>query len=170
MVDKDAFLDSFKLNNAGLRSPTKPFDFKDPPVSNFFNGPVSPIVLATAMYKFMLDNGAVGLAANQLGFNTSLFVMTGGYVCFNPKIIHYSREKTIMEEYCLSFPGVPVKVKRPSKVFVTYELADGETVAREFDGIHARIFQHEYDHLKGIVHMDKALNIHAVEAMKRKLN
>ena len=60
-----------------------------------------------------------------------------------------------MEEGCLSIPGIYKRVKRPEKISVKYMNEKGETVEEELDGIWARVYQHELDHLNGVLFIDK---------------
>lgn len=161
MVSEELYK-TFKLGNTKLKKSMGDFDFEEPPID--------PKMLSHTMYAFMLNHGAVGLAANQLELEHNVFVMDGGFACFNPKIIWYGNEHCILTEYCLSYPGLPVKVKRPSAIFVTYQMSDGTKIAREFEGLHARIFQHEFDHLRGKVHMDRATNREQIKALRRQLH
>jgi peptide deformylase len=84
-------------------------------------------------------------------------------VFINPVIIDRSAEPEIYKEGCLSFPGIYEDVERPGKVLVRYQDISFNTIEEELEGIKARIFQHEFDHLDGILFIDK-LNI-----LKRKL-
>lgn len=141
-----------------LKTRIEKFDFKEPPVD--------PGELSISLYKFMLENSGIGLAANQVGLPYRVFVMYPSFVCYNPSVILYSQETTILKEYCLSYPGVQAKVKRPTDVFVTYQDSAGQVYSRSFDGLHARVFQHEMDHLNGVVHLDKASRANIIEARK----
>ncbi len=75
--------------------------------------------------------------------------------CFNPKIIETSKEEILIDEGCLTYPGVWLKVKRPIAIKVEFEDEKGEKHEREFQGLPSRIFQHEYDHLDGAVYVDR---------------
>jgi peptide deformylase len=95
-----------------------------------------------------------GLSANQIGINQKAFAITlvdtPKYVAFNPVIEESSEEVVLMEEGCLSRPGLWLKVARPKMVRVKYMNAIGEEVRAELDGYHSRVFQHEYDHMLGM--------------------
>jgi peptide deformylase len=71
-----------------------------------------------------------------------------------------------LEEGCLSYPNLWVKIKRPKKIKVRYTNPDGKTETRVFDGMSARVFQHELDHLNGILHIKRANRIHLDQAKK----
>ena len=70
--------------------------------------------------------------------------------CFNPRILKYSRQTSIMEEGCLSYAGLFLKIERPNSVVVKYEDVDKHYHKIKLDGFAARVFQHEYDHMEGI--------------------
>lgn len=143
-----------------LSNPTIPFDFKDPPMD--------PIQLAKDLTETMISNQGLGLAANQVGIPYSVFVLTGEtvYACFNPRIVSYSKEQVYMVEGCLSYPGLAVKVKRPYSIRVRFTMPNGDTQTMKFEGLTARCFQHEFDHLRGVCHLDLANPIHKEKAMR----
>lgn len=155
-----------------LREVCKPFDFKDPPFD--------PIQLAKDLIKTMYDHNGIGLAANQVmrtdGYAENayvpyrIFAMRGApenFVCFNPKIIDTGEADDVMEEGCLSYPGLIVKIKRKRTVKVRFWMPNGEGRTDTFTGLTARVFQHELDHLDGIVFYTKANPYHREQAMKR---
>jgi peptide deformylase len=107
----------------------------------------------------------IGLAANQVGENKSLFIVdiseiegfeeTKPMVFINPEIIEFSDEKTIYEEGCLSIPDVRSEVGRPVKIKIKYLDTKMNEQTLEADDLLARVIQHEYDHLKGVLFIDK---------------
>ena len=111
------------------------------------------------MFETMRNASGVGLAANQVGFRDSLFVIdlkgSEGYdkfkpiVMINPEIIQSSEEKVIMEEGCLSLPTLRADVERPEIVKVRYLDTDEKVRELEADDMFARVILHEYDHLIG---------------------
>lgn len=134
-----------KVTDSILKTPTKEFDFLAPPFE--------PIQFSKDLVKFMYDNNGIGLAAPQVGVPYSIFSMRGepeNFVCFNPRIVHYSDEKIELEEGCLTYPGLYVKITRPKHIRVRFQTPNGETITKQFTGMTARIFQHEFDHLQGI--------------------
>jgi len=144
-----------------LTTPCEDFDFANPP------GP--PGELALGLMQVMNQYNAVGLSANQLGIPFRVFVMKShpeNYVCFNPKIIHMGEEKDLLEEACLSFPGVNVKVKRPKNIRVRFQTISGEVTTMKFDGLTARVFQHEMDHLDGVLFYNRANKYHREKGLK----
>tara|TARA_B100000287_G_scaffold126945_1_gene119049 strand:- start:538 stop:1053 length:516 start_codon:yes stop_codon:yes gene_type:complete len=97
----------------------------------------------------------IGLSANQIGVMERVFIMYENIntrkilTCFNPKIIGASKEDILMDEGCLSYPGIWLKIKRPIAIKVEFEDEKGKKHEREMDGLPSRVFQHEYDHMEG---------------------
>ena len=110
------------------------------------------------MKKSLAYHQGIGLAANQIGVARRIFLADGGgglRVFINPRIIE-SEGAAVTEEGCLSLPEIYVDVRRKSSILVEY-LDENEEIARmEADGLWARVIQHEYDHLEGIVISDHA--------------
>jgi len=111
--------------------------------------------------RFMADlmyvSEGIGLAATQVGLDTKLFVIDSGdglIDLVNPEQIEASDEKSVMEEGCLSLPGITVKVSRPVEVKVRAQNGDGEFFVRDFSGLAAKAVQHEMDHLRGKLIID----------------
>lgn len=145
-----------------LTSETIPFNFASPPID--------PIQLANDLVKTMYEYNGVGLAANQVGIPYKVFCMRGmpeNLVCFNPRIVTYSNETIELEEACLSFPGLIVKIKRPQHIRARFQLPNGETVTKQYTGMTARIFQHELDHLEGKLYYTRASRVTRDLAFKR---
>lgn len=114
-----------------------------------------------ALMAAMYENKGVGLAAPQVGINQQIFVADTGdgmgpQAFINPKLVKKSTITQKMEEGCLSIPGVNISVKRPAKILVKYTDEDGQLIEREMDGLLARVFQHESDHLHGKLIIDYA--------------
>ena len=151
-----------KSNDPILTTPCQPFNFQDPQFD--------PIEFSQELVKFMYDNNGIGLAANQVGIPYRVFAMRGApenFVCFNPKIIQPSEMTVTLEEGCLTYPGLIVKVKRPQHIRVRFQTPNGETLTKQFTGMTARIFQHEIDHLDGILYFNKASRYHREVAIKK---
>ena len=105
------------------------------------------------MVETMKHYGGIGLSANQVGIAIRMFAFgdnTHYIPCFNPRIIAYSDKKIPMEEGCLTYPGLFVKIYRPEWVTVTFEDENRELHEETFKDLLARVFQHEYDHMEGI--------------------
>tara|TARA_Y100000996_G_C22523015_1_gene643259 strand:- start:46 stop:612 length:567 start_codon:yes stop_codon:yes gene_type:complete len=115
----------------------------------------------------------IGLSANQVGVMERVFVMYNHVetkqiiACFNPKIIKEGEEKVLIDEGCLSFPGLWVKVNRSETIEVEYEDENGEKVQRELYGLQSRIFQHEYDHMEGSNFTEKVSKLKLDMAIKK---
>ena len=112
--------------------------------------------LSYILHENMYHYNGIGLSANQIGIWERAFVMIidmenqETITCFNPKILKESKDQTVMEEGCLSYPDLYLKISRPSSVVVKYE-DEGKKIHKiKLDGMIARIFQHEYDHMEGI--------------------
>ena len=115
----------------------------------------------------------VGLSANQIGITERVFIMYEDVntrnilTCFNPNIIETSKEQILMDEGCLTYPGVWLKVKRPIAIKVEFEDEKGEKHEREFQGLTSRIFQHEYDHMQGTDFTQKVSKLKIDRAMTK---
>jgi peptide deformylase len=113
--------------------------------------------LAEAMIETMYEAPGVGLAANQIGVQKRLFVYDKGdgpVVVVNPVIVESDGEWTY-EEGCLSVPGLSWEITRPNAIhLVGYDL-DGREISVETDEFEGRIFQHEMDHLNGVLLIER---------------
>lgn len=101
--------------------------------------------------------GGIGLSANQCGIFERVFIIgTDQFqiACINPKIIKTSEELLKADEGCLSFPGLYLKIERPTSVEVEFLDEQGETKQMFLEGLTARCFQHELDHMNGIRFVD----------------
>jgi peptide deformylase len=145
--------------------------FKKTERFDFSNPPIHPSELAHILAQTMIANNGIGLAAPQVGLPYRAFVMTGKPItcCFNPIIVDISSEEIYLEEGCLTFPNLIVKVKRPKMIRARYTNPDGQTVTNKFIGMTARIFQHELDHLNGILFTQRANSYHLEQARKKKV-
>jgi peptide deformylase len=115
--------------------------------------------LAEDMITTMYDAPGAGLAAPQVGVQKRLFVYdahddTGPHVIVNPTIVE-SRGEWAFEEGCLSVPGLSWEIVRPDEVHLTGWDLDGNEVSIEADEYLGRIFQHELDHLDGILLLER---------------
>ena len=112
--------------------------------------------LSYILHENMYHYNGIGLSANQIGIWERAFVMISDMesqetiTCFNPKVLKESKDQTVMEEGCLSYPDLYLKISRPSSVVVKYEDEGKKIYKIKLDGMIARIFQHEYDHMEGI--------------------
>ena len=120
----------------------------------------------------MWSNSGMGISANQLGYNYRAFAMRGAtkaesIVCFNPEIKDFSPEMNTMEEGCLSLPDVFARVVRPSHVAISYLNEDGKEEGQLASGMTARVFQHELDHLDGILFVDRLGELSRMRAFEK---
>lgn len=146
---KKSDLKLVKQDSNVLLSPPEPF---------IFNDEIDAEMFANMMLERMEELGGIGLSANQVGINKRMFVMgknEAKYAIFNPVIISTSLEEVSMDEGCLSFPGIYMKVQRPQTVSVRYQNTKGTFIENEFTGLTARIFLHEYDHMEGRTFKDR---------------
>lgn len=120
---------------------------------------------AIEMVRIMREHNGLGLAANQVGYPYSFFVMCSPdpshmddvLVVINPNIVSFEDFKPL-NEGCLSLPGMCLQVERANKIVVCYKtIKDGKLVNKinTFTGLVAQCVQHECDHLKGILMHDK---------------
>lgn len=123
------------------------------PKFDFANPSVDPIQHADDLAQTMLAENGLGLASNQAGIPVRAFAIKAEHiiVAFNPIIVDSSDEMVYLEEGCLSFPNLIFKIKRPQSVKVRYTEPNGNTLTTTFGGMTARVFQHELDHLDGII-------------------
>ncbi len=131
--------------------------------------------LVDNMFETMYKASGVGLAAPQVGLSLRLFVVDGTPIIdgeeedsedfdpslvgfkkafINPEILEEDGEEWAYEEGCLSIPGIRSEVNRPERVKIQYYDLDWKQHIEEYDGIAARIIQHEYDHIEGILFTD----------------
>lgn len=130
-----------------------------------------PSELIKEMAKVMFTQGGIGLAAPQCGVKKRIFIMGNPeelIACINPKVIALSEERTTSQEGCLSFPNLWINVKRPATVKVSYQNVLGEETEAELDGLHARVFLHEFDHLMGVTFDQRASILGLAMAKERR--
>ena len=125
------------------------------------------------LIETMQHNEGIGLSANQVSVMERVFVMYSDVkkkeiiACFNPNIIAVSPKKTLMDEGCLTYPGLWLKVSRPESIEVEYEDVHGEKTKVFMYGLEARIFLHEYDHMEGTDFTQKVSRLKIERAMKK---
>jgi peptide deformylase len=123
---------------------------------------VSDLESIKTLVRDLLDTcnlpGRAGVAANQIGVDQRVFSYTVngelGYL-INPVIVQRSYETELMEEGCLSIPGLWNKVLRSKSVVIQGQQLDGAEVEIEAEGLLAQVFQHECDHLEGMLYIDR---------------
>lgn len=114
--------------------------------------------ILSEMARLMYADAGIGLAASQVGLEEAMIVAdigSGLYKMINPQIVKKEGYQ-VMEEGCLSIPGVCIKVKRAKKVWVEAQDEDAKVVKIEAEGLLACVFQHEIEHLKGKLIVDYA--------------
>ena len=143
------------------------------PVTWIFDPPQADTKI---MHKIMIENmvyhQGLGLSANQIGMPVKVFAMRiddsdQAIVCFNPTIKEESDETVMMKEGCLSFPSLYLNIRRPIKLDGQYQNADGDIIDVHFEGLAARIFYHEMDHMKGETFTDKVNKVFLQSARRK---
>lgn len=135
-----------------------------------------PEQVSKNMFDTLKKDAGIGLAGPQIGLLKKIFIIDTTPLLeddplikkveqafINPQILEVSDDRVIYNEGCLSIPGIYKDLYRPAKIRVRYQDLSFNTIEEELDGIPARIFQHEYDHLEGILFIDK------LSALQRKL-
>ena len=115
--------------------------------------PEDRVELTNNMSETMRHYGGIGLSANQVGLALRMFVFGDNkhfIPCFNPKIIEYGGPEMPIEEGCLTYPGLFVKIYRPDWIVAQWEDEKRELHEANLPDLHSRIFQHECDHMEGI--------------------
>lgn len=138
--------------------------------------------LINNMFETMESSDGVGLAAPQIGLSIRLIVIDAAAmaededslknfrkVLINPKIISETGVEWAYEEGCLSVPGIREEIKRKPDIHIQYYDENFKLHDEKYDGIKARIIQHEYDHLEGILLVDR-LNPLKKRLLKARLN
>jgi len=141
----------FDENHPMLKQPIPEFDAYKLP------SPLTTKLIKRMKMTMKLHNG-LGLSANQCGVFERLFVIGSGdnvWACINPEILASSDDIVKDKEGCLSFPGLSVTIDRPSWIQVQYFEETGKQVQKRFEGLTARCFQHELDHMNGIRMIDR---------------
>ncbi len=155
----------YTLNDDYLTQETDPFDFDNPPID--------PKELFINLRDTMIHYNGLGLSANQVGIPYSVFVMGNprkpdevlGF--FNPKILSVWGDQVALEEGCLSFPRLILNVPRWEHIRYRATNFENLTDSGQFSGISSRIFQHEHDHTKGVVFLDKISRLKKEMALKK---
>lgn len=138
---------------------------------NFSNPPAPIEQVEEALERLMRDENGIGFAANQMGLLYRVFAMqidSEVRFYYNPEILTKSDEEVVIEEGCLSFPGLYFKVKRAKQVMVRYQDSTGVFHEETMDGITARCFQHELDHLDGVCFTDRVSKLTLDMAKKKR--
>lgn len=142
-----------KAPDPRLKIQTKPVKKIDQSLKNTLN----EMVKLTKTFK---DPEGVGLASTQVGLDRSFFVAKKGegfISVINPKIISAGKRTKKYFEGCLSVPNMWGEVRRATNIRVSYQNTEGKTIIAPLKGIPAWIFQHEIDHLNGILFSNRVL-------------
>uniref|UniRef100_A0ACD5W1E5 Uncharacterized protein n=2 Tax=Avena sativa TaxID=4498 RepID=A0ACD5W1E5_AVESA len=119
--------------------------------------------LADEMFDVMYKTDGIGLSAPQVGMNVQLMVFNEAgvkgegeeIVLVNPVVYKFSKRLVVDEEGCLSFPGIYANVLRPDTVKINAQDVSGAKIKVRLSQLSARVFQHEFDHLQGVLFFDR---------------
>ncbi len=155
-----SMLDIITLGNEILTQVADPVGDIDKSVEDF----------VSEMFEALYKGNGIGLAAPQVGILKKIFVCHAQgdkpRAFINPEIIRTSPEEVLYEEGCLSIPGIWADVRRPGSITVQAFDITGKPFTIDADGILARVIQHEYDHLKGILFIDRLSELKKQRALK----
>ncbi len=167
-VNKEAIdnppLEIFKLGSETLRTEAKRISKVDNQIRN----------LAKDMLQSMYSAKGIGLAGPQVGISKELLVIDINFedsaaepiILINPEITAFGSTLTTYEEGCLSIPGIYLNVVRPSTIKLKFRDEMGRPRKMNADGLLARCIQHEVDHLKGVLFIDR---VTSTEELKKEL-
>ena len=127
------------------------------------------------MLELMYESSGVGLAAPQVGISKRCFVMDSScgedarsmMIVNDPTYEPVGEKLSLSDEGCLSLPGITAPVERLSEIRVTYTDQNGNKVEKNLCGIESIIFQHELDHIDGVLFIDKLMPSHRRHLVKR---
>lgn len=118
--------------------------------------------IVDAMFERMFESQGVGLAAPQVGLKRRILVLNPSgdraedLTLVNPTVIvDKGSRKERFDEGCLSFPGIYAEIERPDRCRVEAFDVHGQAIEGEYEGFASRIIQHEYDHLEGVLLVDR---------------
>ena len=131
--------------------------------------------LVDQMFDFQLKWKGIGLTCNQVGLPIKMFTLGGvaeleagrRLACFNPEITKVSKTQVMIEEGCLTFPGLYLKLSRPQDIQVKFEDEQGDVQELTLSGMMSRAYQHEWDHTQGRIFLQRASKLKLDRAMKR---
>ena len=154
-----------KTEEKFLRTKTADFDF-----SEYTKKDIDGLI--KKMKSAMLKAKGIGLSGNQIGLNLNFFIAQipkiqgqkiigrESYTVFNPQITKISKQTIATEEGCLSVPGIYGLVERSVSVVLRGEDRYSKKITIKANDLLARVFQHETDHLNGILFIDKAKKLY----------
>ncbi len=157
-------LEIYKLGSETLRTEAKRISKVDSQIRN----------LAKDMLQSMYSAKGIGLAGPQVGISKELLVIDINFedsaaeplILINPEITAFGSTLTTYEEGCLSIPGIYLNVVRPSTIKLKFRDEMGRPRKMNADGLLARCIQHEVDHLKGVLFVDR---VTSTEELKKEL-
>ena len=128
------------------------------------------------MFETMKQYGGIGLSANQVGKPYRMFIMGDHlniekgkkWVCINPKITNVTKDLIRYKEGCLTFPFLFLDIERPQDISVEYLDENLEKKEEHMTGIVARCFQHEFDHMQGIVFTEHVSKLKLEMSLKKR--
>jgi len=128
------------------------------------------------MFETMKNYGGIGLSANQVGKPYRMFIMGDHpniekgkkWTCINPKITNVTKDLIRYKEGCLTFPFLFLDIERPQDITVEYLDENLEKKEEHMTGIVARCFQHEFDHMQGIVFTEHVSKLKLNMALKKR--
>ena len=127
--------------------------------------------IGASMLEILRHKGGIGLSANQVGLPLNMCVVelssADPKILINPRVIKQSDKMIKSREGCLSLPGVACFVNRHKDVTVEYEDVTGETITLEATGLLSCCLQHEIDHLKGILMVNRLTEYNKSKAIKQ---
>lgn len=154
-----------KHPNSWLDRTVKDFDFNN----------MDAVKIENDMVHTMIAEKGIGLAANQVELDAKIFVMQPQnirgkkkpFAVINPVIQEATTDLVLMEEGCLSFPKLYLKISRPHTIVVKYLDSEQKECILRLDKMDARIFLHEFDHLYGINFIDRVSKVKLDMALKK---
>jgi len=154
-----------KHPNLWLDRTVKDFDFNN----------MNAVQIEQSMINTMIAEKGIGLAANQVELDAKIFVMqphnikgkTKPFAVINPIIQEATKDLVLMEEGCLSFPKLYLKISRPHSIVVKYLDSEQKECIMQLSEMDARIFLHEFDHLYGINFIDRVSKLKLDMALKK---
>ena len=153
-----------KSPSSWLEKSVKPFDFDA----------LDAYEISQEMISLMIQEGGIGLSANQVALDAQIFVMKpilledkSPLTVINPVIEKVTEDTELMPEGCLSHPDLYLTVKRPKGLVAKYLDINAKERIIELYDIDARCFLHEYDHLQGIEFTDRVSKLKLERARKK---
>lgn len=141
--------------------------------SMFEDNSAQLVPIASLLLNSMVEYNGIGISACQIGIDLNMFAIhTDGQVrvCINSEIYGAVIGEMVKDsEGCLSYPGLELKVKRPSSIVARYKNLEGKEVTEKLEGLTARAWLHEFDHTQGICFVNRVSKL-SLDMAKKKLN